>query len=391
MAFMLSVLQVYGVALLLYLCVAAAPTHIARRIILCALVAAHALSSHLLPTASPLAALCADAVAVALLAADSALRWPALVGVASASAVSIYLDILQPTARTYLTVGLALVSLEWCASVATGHVVGHAMRNFAAALDAMLLSPAELDAEDVSVSVGKFGTVRARRTRGSAGGRSAGGSGGGEESSKESKEDGGLPAVPAEPVDVLIIPDGPADVSHYEELVGRVLRDEAVGAAVGSVVVADLPGFGKSQPSPAFSHSFGDVAEVVRELLDWMGGRRVVVCATCVNGLFALFAASRDARICGLVLSQTPSVAAMRAWALRTIPAPVMVPVLGQLVVHAGREKVAKRWIRGALPQPAAAAADSSPSDRSPLEALMTAKAVDTLRHGGCFCLATLV
>ena len=83
------------------------------------------------------------------------------------------------------------------------------------------------------------------------------------------------------------------------------------------------------------------------------------------------------ARIAGLVLAQTPSLAAMQAWTGRVIPAPIRVPVLGQTIAwlfRVFRERIAHGWYRAALPR----AADPGPWRRTAKQALSC---------GGCFCL----
>jgi pimeloyl-ACP methyl ester carboxylesterase len=84
------------------------------------------------------------------------------------------------------------------------------------------------------------------------------------------------------------------------------------------------------------------------------------------------------ARVNNLVLSQTPSMAAMHAWTSRVIPWPLRVPVIGQMIAWLSRKKAAHGWYKIALPR------TTSPT-------LFQQKAGDALSGGACFCLASVV
>lgn len=174
---------------------------------------------------------------------------------------------------------------------------------------------------------------------------------------------------------LLIIPDGPCVVPHFEEIAHELQND-------WRVIVMDLPGFGLSFPAGSYSHSFDAGAAIILELLDHLRIHQpIVLCTSCVNGFYALrLAKLHRHRLRALVLAQTPSVPAMQAWSDRVVPWFIKVPVLGQIINYVGRSKFAATWFKIAL-------------DRtSPLLNVFTRISADSFAHSGsCFCLASVV
>lgn len=171
---------------------------------------------------------------------------------------------------------------------------------------------------------------------------------------------------------VVLVPDGPNVIEHYAELI-------ALLSEKFRVVVFDMPGFGFSFPRRAYRHSLDDGAKVVLGVLDALDIGAATLAFSCANGFYALRAAQlAPERITSLILSQTPSMAAMDAWAGRAIPRPIRVPVLGQVLVWLLRRRVADRWYAVALPR----------SRPAPWFAQTAQAAFD---RGSCFCLAGVV
>lgn len=143
---------------------------------------------------------------------------------------------------------------------------------------------------------------------------------------------------------LLLVPDGPNVIEHYAELVAR-LRQQF------RVVCFDMPGFGHSLPGRHHDHSLDAGAAVVIAVLDALGIEAASLAFSCANGFYALHAARlAPSRIKSIVLSQTPSLGAMQAWTDRVVPAVLKAPVLGQLLAHAARRKMARAWYKAALP-----------------------------------------
>lgn len=168
---------------------------------------------------------------------------------------------------------------------------------------------------------------------------------------------------------VVLAPDGPNVIEHYEPLI-RLLAPER------RVVCFDFPGFGHSLPSASYTHSLDDGARAVLGVLDALGVARATLAFSCANGFYALRAAQiAPARIERLVLAQTPSMAAMHAWKRRVVPRALEIPLLGQTVIWLLRRRSAHGWYDSALPKHA---------PREPFRRV----ARHAFDHGSCWCLA---
>ena len=171
---------------------------------------------------------------------------------------------------------------------------------------------------------------------------------------------------------IVFTPDGPNVVAHYQRLVDLL-------APHFRVVCFDMPGFGFSLPAANYTHSLEQGARVVLAVLDQLQIGHATLAFSCANGLYAIHAAQlAPARIASLMLTQTPALAAMQAWAYRMIPRPLRVPVAGQLITWLARRKLAQLWYRSALPAGTDAGAFQETARRS-------------FDAGGCFCLAGVV
>ncbi|MHA6848193.1 alpha/beta fold hydrolase [Ralstonia syzygii] len=171
---------------------------------------------------------------------------------------------------------------------------------------------------------------------------------------------------------VVFVPDGPNVIEHYEVLIGLLVQRFRV-------VCFDMPGFGFSLPRPFYKHSLAQGANAVLGVLDGLGIRTAALAFSCANGFYALQTAlMAPERITNLVLSQTPSLTAMHAWAYRTLPRPLRIPVIGQVAAWLFRRQAAHRWYGRALP-------------RTTDAQFFRKTAHHALSSGGCFCLAGVV
>lgn len=176
---------------------------------------------------------------------------------------------------------------------------------------------------------------------------------------------GTLPAV-------LLVPDGPNVIEHYEQLFA-LLKPHL------RVVCFDMPGFGFSLPGIDYIHSLDQGAATVIAVLDALQIERATLAFSCANGFYALRTARLvPQRIASLFLAQTPSMPAMRRWTERIVPAVLRVPVLGQLAMWITRKRAAHGWYDVALPRG---------TEREPFRA----PARRALACGACFSLASVV
>jgi pimeloyl-ACP methyl ester carboxylesterase len=171
---------------------------------------------------------------------------------------------------------------------------------------------------------------------------------------------------------VLIVPDGPNLIEHYAVLIGLLSERYRV-------VCFDMPGFGHSLPAPAYDYSLEQGAAAVQAVMDALGIDKATFAFSCANGFYALrFSQLAPQRVTALVLSQTPSLPAMHAWAKRVVPGALHLPVIGEIGGWIFRRKAASGWYRMSLP----AGADGDP---------MRKPALAALNHGACFCLSGVV
>lgn len=171
---------------------------------------------------------------------------------------------------------------------------------------------------------------------------------------------------------VVLVPDGPNVVEHYESLL-RMLSPTL------RVICFDMPGFGHSLPGFSYDHSLERGAAAVLDVLDALDIRTATLAFSCANGFYAIRVAQlAPDRIERLVFSQTPSLSAMHAWTARAVPSLLRVPVVGQVAAWFVRGRASHRWYRTALPRG---------TDPKPFQ-----DTADTaLRAGSCFCLAGVV
>lgn len=180
-----------------------------------------------------------------------------------------------------------------------------------------------------------------------------------------------LDSGPGKPC-VVIVPDGPNVIEHYEQLAALLVPDYRL-------VCFDMPGFGLSLPSRSYQHSLDQGALAVLDVLEALGIEQATLAFSCANGFYAMRAAQiAPHRITSLFLAQTPSLSAMHAWALRTIPWPLRLPIVGQVAAWALRRTTTNAWYAMALPKT---------TERS----FYRRHAHHALDRGGCFCLAGVV
>lgn len=171
---------------------------------------------------------------------------------------------------------------------------------------------------------------------------------------------------------VVMAPDGPNVIEHYEALIDRLAQE-------WRVVCFDMPGFGHSLPLRSYTHTLDQGAQAVMGVLDGLRIQQATLAFSCANGFYALHAARlAPERVSSLVLSQTPSLTAMHAWTERVIPKPLRVPVVGQIAAWLFKNKAASSWYESALPR----TTDPRPFRQT---------ASDALADGACFCLAGVV
>lgn len=170
---------------------------------------------------------------------------------------------------------------------------------------------------------------------------------------------------------LMIVPDGPNVIEHYDELIGLLRADFRI-------VCFDLPGFGYSFPKKAWDYSYAAANALLLELMTQRKIEQATFSFPCANGFYALaFAEAYPQKVSRLVLVQTPAMSEMKKWTDRTVPKILRIPLIGQIAMGRLEETFAEKWYNYALPRE---------RDREPWQST----ALEAIQNQGCFCLASL-
>ncbi|HEX8111148.1 MAG TPA: alpha/beta hydrolase [Kofleriaceae bacterium] len=147
---------------------------------------------------------------------------------------------------------------------------------------------------------------------------------------------------------IVIVPDPPNTLEHYDELIDLLLARGGV-----RVICFEVPGFGLSFPrSLTFSFSAAEYTDVIVELIDRLALRDVTLVISCIGGYVGLMAARLRPDLIGrLVLCQTPAVHHMIAWARRFDKLGLLgLPLVGQAIMWLLKDPATRFWYSAALP-----------------------------------------
>jgi pimeloyl-ACP methyl ester carboxylesterase len=173
------------------------------------------------------------------------------------------------------------------------------------------------------------------------------------------------------PATIVFVADPPNVIEHYDRLVELL-------APFCRVVCLDMPGFGFSYPRRQFSYSIDDQVRVITELLDHLGCGPCYLAFSCGAAFAAVgISAQRPDLVAGVINIQAASWDEQVRWARRVdLMGLVGTPVLGQVLLAAAPQWVARKWYQAALPDANEAAAFAQVGS-------------EAMRHGACFCLAS--
>ncbi len=172
---------------------------------------------------------------------------------------------------------------------------------------------------------------------------------------------------------LLLGVDGPNVIEQYDPLLSS-LRGHA------DVTLFEPPGTGGSAPASGFTFTIDDFTQATLEVIGALGLAPVTLVFPCYLGYVAHRLARLEPKLAERVVTiQTPGWADMSRWANRVDRNGVLRrPLLGQLVVRARRPWLARLWYR-------------SSAGNAGQGAILSGAALDVLRRGGCFCLASLM
>ena len=170
---------------------------------------------------------------------------------------------------------------------------------------------------------------------------------------------------------IVFVADPPNVIEHYDRLIELL-------ASTCRVICLDMPGFGFSYPKRPFSYSIDDQVQTITELLQRLDCGPYVLSFSCGATFAAVgVAAQRPDLVAGVVSIQSASWQEQRRWAKRVdLMGLIGTPFVGQLLLASAPNWVARKWYQVALPR---------------REKVRTFElvALEALRHGACFCLAS--
>ncbi|WP_394844835.1 alpha/beta hydrolase [Pendulispora brunnea] len=150
---------------------------------------------------------------------------------------------------------------------------------------------------------------------------------------------------------IVFVCDTPVFIEHYDGLFDLL-------SPRFKVLCLELPGMGFSKAARGFDYGLRSQAQAVREVLEAENVEDCILSFSCVGAYLALILASMAPSVVrGVVSVQAPSWEQERIWARRIDfggRGLVATPVLGQLLVRAGKRRIAKRWFHSNLGKGAA-------------------------------------
>jgi len=153
------------------------------------------------------------------------------------------------------------------------------------------------------------------------------------------------------PRTIVFMPDPPNLIEHYDRLFELLSPSHRV-------ICLEIPGFGLSIPKDGFDFSFDAQAGFAAKILESLGAGPGVFAFPCVAGQLALrLAVDRPDLVSRVVLIQTPSWKEQIRWYHRVDPQGRLgTPVLGQIILAAGKRRIARGWYDVCTPDAATAA-----------------------------------
>jgi pimeloyl-ACP methyl ester carboxylesterase len=172
---------------------------------------------------------------------------------------------------------------------------------------------------------------------------------------------------------LVIAPDAPNAIEHYDALTRRLGRD-------ANVVVIELPGSGFSFPRRDYDFSIERIATALGAALEHLDLGPYVLVAPCGGAYASIRLATESPElVAGLAIVQAAGWEEEKRWIRRIDPKRQMSrPVIGQAICGLSSRRLSDTWYEAAL-------GPAAPKD----EFKTTSREV--LDRGGCFCLASLV
>ncbi len=223
---------------------------------------------------------------------------------------------------------------------------------------------------------------------------------------------------------LVFVPEAPVFVQHvnyvacdyvsHPKLLELAEKRRSEGHGDGSIVLVacDMPGSGYSYASRQYRYTAEEGGHIILQVLDTLKvlnhhyhlpknidlgkegndeiererhDKKVIMIGTSVTGFYTMEAARKKPSTFELlVLSQTPSVVALKQWYRSNYPFFLRVPIIGQIISFFNESLFGFMHFRNALPRATAA-------EHSPLVKPFTATTLDVILSGGCHCLSSII
>jgi pimeloyl-ACP methyl ester carboxylesterase len=174
--------------------------------------------------------------------------------------------------------------------------------------------------------------------------------------------------------DFVMLPDPPNTIEHHAALIERLRHSHRV-------ICFEFPGFGRSYPKPSMPFTLDGLATVFREVFHALKATDAVLAISCLAAYAGInFAVGHPGLVRKLALIQAPAIGEAVAWSRKAdIAGLIATPIIGQVLTQCLQPKVIGHWYQSALGVDA-----EHPRCRHYVEL-----ALDAVRQGSCFCLAS--
>jgi len=171
---------------------------------------------------------------------------------------------------------------------------------------------------------------------------------------------------------IINVPDGPNVIEHQQKLIEKL-------SANFRVICFEYPGLGFSFPNSNYNYTIEAGTNVLLQIMNILKLEKVSLLFSCSNGYYAINLAEKNPdRLNHIFLAQTPSISSIVNWTKKSIPNILEIPLIGQTTNALFEKKFVELWYKYSLPK-------ENEDDTFKNTAL------NSLKHGGCFCLSSLV
>jgi len=174
--------------------------------------------------------------------------------------------------------------------------------------------------------------------------------------------------------DFVMVPDPPNTIEHHALLIYDLQRTHRV-------ICFEFPGFGFSYPKRSMANTLEGQVAVFNQVFSALDITEAVLAVSCLGAYVGVqFALRHPRQVARLALIQVTDIGQAIAWSRRAdIAGVISAPVIGQVLCQSLQPLIIRQWYRSAL------GAGHDPARYRHYTGL----ALDSVRRGSCFCLAS--